>query len=70
MFTIGAQNHLHGMAENLTRRDILDKTDGSLALSPAVSLANLISYRLGWTVATDLGGRQTGPRNRKLRTKR
>jgi len=56
---LGVERHENGVAEFLTKGDIVDNPDGSVTMFPNRSEANLVTFRLGVTVGI--------PRGRKVR---
>lgn len=47
---LGAERHQNGVAEFLTKGDIIDNPDGSITVFPNRSEANLVTFRLGVTI--------------------
>lgn len=47
---VGVERHQNGIAEFLTKGDIIDNPDGSITVLPNRSEANLIAFRLGVTI--------------------
>ena len=47
---LGVEQHHNGIANYLTRGDIVDHPDGSVTIYPNRSEANLMTFRLGVSV--------------------
>ncbi|HSG07748.1 MAG TPA: hypothetical protein VLA36_05310 [Longimicrobiales bacterium] len=54
---LGVERHENGVAEFLTKGDIVDHPDGSITLFPNRSEANLVTFRVGVTLGIPQGRR-------------
>lgn len=54
----GVERHENGVADFLTKGDIIDHPDGSITLLANRSEANLVAFRLGVTVGIPHGGQE------------
>lgn len=62
---LGVERHENGVAEYLTKGDIEDHADGSITLYPNRTEANLMTFRLGVSVAIPRGGDDEGGRRER-----